>query len=58
MGEKSKFCPGCGNSIEGVEFCQQCGMEVNKKATPNQSIASPSGEQATTSGAANYNPKT
>ena len=63
MSETTKFCPSCGNSVDGVQFCQQCGFEI--KPTPgtppsevNSTDLKADHSIQTQTGANNYNPST
>lgn len=62
MTETNKFCPSCGNSIDGVQFCQQCGFQVKGSSSENPVGGSPTSTNisptSTTNAASNYNPST
>lgn len=45
-----KFCPDCGNNIEGMKFCTECGYKVNsdvavKIQEPTQEVVTNNSEQ-------------
>ncbi|UYP45937.1 hypothetical protein NEF87_002222 [Candidatus Lokiarchaeum ossiferum] len=62
MTEENKFCPSCGASIDGVQFCQQCGFQVNQKSLEKpiegNVTATNNSPTTTTTASPNYNPST